>query len=290
MGKREHPRRNSQMKVPKITRETVLEKHALEPRRRCFALHSGIQQKKRNDSKSFSVNFSESIKPIFEEQTKLNLFESKEYKNYYRIIGSNEELEVIASWEKQHGSRVFIRDCLYASLALDTNFVDNESCQRTEIGDLEYRGKNNQEQKAINQLVDIIAKTINDLPFYEGADFICSVPSGSDKKFNLPSSVTSLVSAKISKQDITKGFVFGKQKSSVKASTFDEKWDVWEDAQISFQNNPEFNVDDRTIVLIDDKYQSGITIQYIAMKLQEAGANEVYGLSFVKTLRDTDNI
>ncbi len=59
---------------------------------------------------------------------------------------------------------------------------------------------------------------------------------------------------------------------------------------MSFQNNSAFNVKDKTIILIDDKYQSGITIQYIAMKLQQAGAHEVYGLSFVKTLRDKDNV
>ena len=33
-----------------------------------------------------------------------------------------------------------------------------------------------------------------------------------------------------------------------------------------------------------------LTIQYIAMKLQQAGAHQVYGLSFVKTLRDTGNV
>ena len=36
-------------------------------------------------------------------------------------------------------------------------------------------------------------------------------------------------------------------------------------------------------------FASSIAIQYIAMKLQQAGADEVYGLSFVKTLRDEDN-
>lgn len=102
--------------------------------------------------------------------------------------------------------------------------------------------------------------------------------------------MTKLVSEKVGKQDVTGGFVFNGHKSSVKAANFDEKWNVWEDAQVSFQNSSAFNVNDKTIILIDDKYQSGITIQYIAMKLQQAGADEVYGLSFVKTLRDTDNV
>ena len=85
------------------------------------------------------------------------------------------------------------------------------------------------------------------------------------------------------------GFVFKGPKSSAKQFKIKKKWDVWEDAQVSFQKGRALNVEGKTIVLIDDKYQSGTTIQYIAMKLQDAGAREVYGLCFVKTLRDTDN-
>ena len=150
--------------------------------------------------------------------------------------------------------------------------------------------KKQQDQNAITQLSEIVSQTISDLPFYKDADLICSVPPRPDKDFDLPGSVTKLVSEKVGKQDVTGGFVFNRHKSSVKAANFDEKWNVWEGVQVSFQNSSAFNVNDKTIILIDDKYQSGITIQYTAMKLQQAGADEVYGLSFVKTLRDTDNV
>ncbi len=43
------------------------------------------------------------------------------------------------------------------------------------------------------------------------------------------------------------------------------------------------------ILLLDDLYQSGITMQYVAMKLQKAGAEKIFGLSIVKSLNDTDN-
>jgi predicted amidophosphoribosyltransferase len=46
---------------------------------------------------------------------------------------------------------------------------------------------------------------------------------------------------------------------------------------------------DSDVILIDDKYQSGTTMQFVAMKLQEAGARYIFGISLVKTLRDTDN-
>lgn len=181
-------------------------------------------------------------------------------------------------------------DCLSLSVAIDSNLTDNTSGQYTRMGALEHNGKHNRDQNAINQLADTVSKVVQYLPYYKDADLICSVPARPDKDFDLPNSVTSLVSGKVGKQDVTGGFVLNGQKSSVKTSTFNEKWDVWEGAQVLFQNSPAFNVNDKTVILIDDKYQSGITIQYIAMKLQQAGAHEVYGLSFVKTLRDTDNV
>lgn len=273
------------MKMEEITREAVYKKHCLKPRRRCFADHSGIQQ----HNKSFSVKFSDTIGILFLAETGLPLFQSSQYNNYFRM-NTDEELHQIQQWEEKQGDRVFLRDCLSASIALGTNLIDNMSAEYTQIGLLEHRGKKCQDQEAIVQLSEITAKTINDLPFYKDADLICSVPPGPGKEFDLPSRVTSLVSSIVGKNDVTDGFVYEGVKSSVKTSTFDEKWDVWEKAQVSFKKSAELNVNDQSVILIDDKYQSGITIQYIAMKLQQAGANKVYGLSFVKTLSDTDNV
>ena len=273
--------------MKKITKETVLAEHNNRPRRKQFSVASGLR--KRKDEPIFSVRI-ESAKKVFESQTRLYLRESPEYKDFWCPVTQN-EIERVEEWEKNQGSRVFLRNCLSLSLALDINFTDNTSGQRqrTEIGTLEFEAKNNRDEDSINKLVDIVSQEIQNLPYYKGADLICSVPSRPGKDFDLPRNVTSLVSTKIGKQDVTGGFVFDGQKSSIRMVALDEKWNVWEDAQVYFQNNSEFDVNDKTVVLIDDKYQSGITIQYIAMKLQQAGAHEVYGLCFVKTLRDTDN-
>ncbi len=128
-------------KMKEITKDTVLAAHNQEPRRRCFAEHTGIQQNKNNGSKSFSVKFSETIEKIFRADTGLDLFYSSQFNNHYRVVESDEELQAIQQWEDRQGRRVFIRDCLSASIALDTNLVDNESAQYTHIGSLESRGK-----------------------------------------------------------------------------------------------------------------------------------------------------
>lgn len=42
----------------------------------------------------------------------------------------------------------------------------------------------------------------------------------------------------------------------------------------------------KSVLLIDDLYRSGITMQYIAMKLKEAGASRVFGIAIIKGLRN----
>ncbi len=45
----------------------------------------------------------------------------------------------------------------------------------------------------------------------------------------------------------------------------------------------------RAIPLVDDLYQSGISMNFVAMKLQEAGATHVLGLAAEKTCRNDAN-
>ena len=46
----------------------------------------------------------------------------------------------------------------------------------------------------------------------------------------------------------------------------------------------------KTIVVVDDLYQSGLTLNYIAEELRAAGAKSVLGLAAIKTLGDDDNV
>lgn len=65
----------------------------------------------------------------------------------------------------------------------------------------------------------------------------------------------------------------------------DEKWKALENA--SLKASEKFK--GKKVILLDDKYQSGTTAQFVASRLYEAGAAEVHGLFCVKTWRDTDN-
>ena len=285
-------------KMERITKNSVFAKHnSKESHRKCFS-KSGIKDKKKGRGKFFAISFAETIKPIFEKQTGLQLLKGQyydsflkgRYNNYYLMIKDDNELRIIQDWEKKQGKRIFLRDCLSLSIALDYNKFDPNTPDYTDLGSLENRAKKKRDREAISQLANEVTRAINDLPFYKDADLICSVPSQPDKGFDSPKEVTRLVRAKIGKQDVTDGFIFGGKKAeATKDILVDKKWENWENAQLSFKNNDDCNVEGKTVILIDDKYQSGITIQYIAMKLQEAGAHQIYGLCFVKALRNDDN-
>jgi predicted amidophosphoribosyltransferase len=47
---------------------------------------------------------------------------------------------------------------------------------------------------------------------------------------------------------------------------------------------------DQIVLLIDDIYQSGVSTNYVAMLMLEAGAKKVFGLACEKTCRNDDNI
>ena len=53
-----------------------------------------------------------------------------------------------------------------------------------------------------------------------------------------------------------------------------QSWDLLIDTDLSGKN----------VILVDDMYQSGVTMQYVAMKMKEAGAKRVFGMALVKSL------
>ena len=285
--------------MDKITEEAVeqartkLDKTGdLETKRICFATTHATALTKEDPPKkpgyfgAFNVPFGGGFKRLFP----LPLFSPPQddfyVDSYWRSIRSKEEFEEIKKWMERQGERVFLRDCLYASIAMSHNLKDvKPNSDKTEIGKLEYQAKQNRNKDAIKALAMHSINTIKDFPLYNEADLVCAVPSTPDKEYDLPAEIVSIVSDALDKDDITQGFSFDADKESITDAPEDEKWEIWENAELTFNGS----LTDKTIILIDDKYQSGITIQYVAMKLQEAGASRVLGLCMVKTMKDDDN-
>jgi predicted amidophosphoribosyltransferase len=114
---------------------------------------------------------------------------------------------------------------------------------------------------------------------------ICAVPPSPDKEWDLPTEIVRLVSEKTDKPNISALVQFGAPKKSIKVTSLAQKWATLEAAELSVNTN----LTGSRVILIDDKYQSGTTAQFVASRLYGADADEVNGLFCVKTWRDTDN-
>jgi hypothetical protein len=254
---------------------------------RIYFLGTHAKQPKRSTGDyvgKFEIPFLNTIGPIFTHDTGLELFSSK-FGGFWHSIRTEASFQEVQNWVLKQGCRVFIRDCLDLSIALDLNFKDNTGI-RTETGMLEARCKESRDVPAINALSDVMSNTISEICGYKDCSFIAAVPPRPGKGYDLPSSLASEIAKRRGLNDLTGHFTFSAPKGPIKAVKLNEKWTNWESAGLSFS----FEFKQRPpVILIDDKYQSGITLQYVASRLRAAGAGKIYGLCVVKTLRDTDN-
>ena len=65
-------------------------------------------------------------------------------------------------------------------------------------------------------------------------------------------------------------------------ATAEEKLDMIQSWGLRFGEDTDLN--GKTVLLVDDMYQSGVTLQYIAMRMKELGAKRVFGMTLVRSL------
>lgn len=83
--------------------------------------------------------------------------------------------------------------------------------------------------------------------------------------------------------DISDQIYWENKSGSLKdVATAEEKLDMIQSWGLQFGKGLDLN--EKTVLLVDDMYQSGITLQYIAMRMKEVGAKRVFGMTLVKSL------
>ena len=206
------------------------------PHRISFAYSHRDQPKRSSNGYvgRFSVPFDNTIKKIFQADTNLPLFANRiGGVGYWRSIQSEAEFQTIQNWVQHQGTRIFLRDCLDLSIALDQNLQDNQSGKYTDLGNLENSAKTDQNPIAIAiaKLVECYVAAIQDLPYYRDANFVAAVPPRPGKPFDLPTELTKRIALELGKTDLTHCFKFGTEKGTVKDLPVDEKWEAWEKNQ-----------------------------------------------------------
>ncbi len=192
-------------------------------------------------------------------------------------------------------------DELDCCVALDYNAESpSELAQhrRTPIGQLEYRAKYEQSERAVaviaehmTALYKRIGGVVPSTPYY-----LTYIPSAVQKQFDLPRELAHALAKRLSACQgkatpprlLRPKLVGGKP--PLKELPLVDKIACWRSLQQSGAISLSDSVVDRTVIVVDDLYQSGSTIWSYAAYLKAAGAAAAIGMVCVKSCRDTDNL
>ncbi len=267
------------MPPKQITLQRLEQLRTLTPRRRRFSDNPTICEQE-DGTCSISFVFT-SVDRLFRHDTQIRTIDGP-YSHYLKLS----DLKVIGravKWHDRHKRFIFLRDFLDCSIALDFNFA--ERGRYTELGLAEYNAKYARHGPSIEALVKACVRAISEISLYRESDVICSVPPSPEKEWDLPTEIAQLVSERTGKPDISALLRFRATKKSIKATSLEGKWEALGAATLYVDQS----VSGKRVILLDDKYQSGTTAQFMASKLYDAGVTEVNGLFCIKTWRDTDN-
>jgi hypothetical protein len=205
---------------------------------------------------------------------------------------ASEEIESVRRWLVTVGRFVAIRDLLPITFALDYDRENGDPARpRTRIGALRSRAKpygtspSADTYIAAQDLAQACIAALGQLTCYSAVDCVIAVPASKiDKPFDLPRYVAHEVASSLGKDDLTAAMRTIRDRPSLKDLSLAEKMQALEGTV-----EVDRSVGGRRILLLDDLYQSGITMNYSAMMLQLAGAKTVFGLACEKTVRNDDN-
>ncbi len=192
------------------------------------------------------------------------------------------------------GSYVAIRDCLALSFALD---YDREGGKpgnpRTTIGRLRKRAKTyggpptKDTFAAADELIQACLEGLQELTCYDSATCVVAMPpSDPEKGFDLPEYLAAGISRGLGKPDRSTAVLTTRKRPPSKSVALEKKLSAI-DGTVSVAPDVFRN---QIVLLVDDLYQSGVTMNYVAMLLLEAGAKKVFGLACEKTCRNDDNV
>lgn len=170
----------------------------------------------------------------------------------------------------------------------------NPDKPQTKIGVLRGRAKPYGGEKptsdtfvAANKLIRACLKFIENVDCYKSINVLVAMPpSDPTKPYNLPAHIASGIARALNKPDFTKGIKTISPRSGLKEVAIENKLSTLEGTIAVDQKLFKGEM----VLLIDDLYQSGVSINYAAMLLLEAGAKKIFGLACEKTCSNDDNV
>jgi Phosphoribosyl transferase domain len=265
-----------------ITLERFNELRSAEPRRLCFGTTRKLSRGTNGPATGFlNLNFRETIDRLL--PWDLERFDGKFGRQYRRVIRSEAEYCAIEHWIGENADVVFIRSLLGVCVAAGEH--QSAPGNHTVIGDLERRAKYTPDNDARANLLDRMEAIYRRLLGALEIDALCAVPPTNAGEFCLPVWLAAGLSQRMGVEDLSPSIGWTGTKPKMKEVDVDHKWATLESVGLTIGAS----VEGRRILIIDDLYQSGATVHFVASKLQSAGAAEMHCFAVVKSMRDTDN-
>lgn len=190
-------------------------------------------------------------------------------------------------------------DILDYCVATDFNFNFDDGA-RTSVGEAEFSLKyriteisNEEAEYYGNILVDKIKNCCDVLPINKMNVYFTTIPINKNENENdkLSYNLVQKISSILNNYNV---FIVKCYKPSFKDKTLNEKISIWNEiysdiSKIEFIGKVAIDIIDKDVIIIDDLYQSGISMWSYAKFLKSLGARRVIGISAVKSLRDSDN-
>jgi len=243
--------------------------------------------------------FKETFVPAFEEMCK-----SIDHRRPFLTTGvahytflknvTDNDIEKVRQWLELLQPYVAIRDCLALSFAIDYDSEDgNPGRPFTTVGNLRKQAKTygktptHASLAAADELIKLCLHALRELTCYDSATCVVAVPpSDPAKPYNLPQHIAAGIAAGLGKKDLCAHVKTNRARQSVRGTPCAEKLPVIE-GTVSVTPGV---FEGQTVLLVDDLYQSGVTMNYVAMLLLESGAKKVFGLACEKTCSNDDNV
>lgn len=212
----------------------------------------------------------------------------------YAYLNADEDgLEQVRAWLRAMERLVACRDLLAVSFALDYDREDGSPDQpQTSIAALRREAKPYDRAPstachgAAARIADTMLEALSAVTAYEAADMVVAMPpSEPDRPYDLPRILAAHVADRTGREDGTAFVITTRERPQLKNLGLAAKLDAL-DGTIAVEASA---VKDRTVLLVDDLYQSGVSMNFVAMKLQQAGARAILGLAAEKTCRNDDN-
>lgn len=259
------------------------------------ALH---EPKKDGQDWSLVLPFCETLKNAFDSMCSVNtigLREGKERCYTFFIDSREKDIEKVRNWLSKVGAYVAIRDCLALSFTLDYDRVNGDPNRpQTRIGALRSRAKPYDGQArhdtfvAADEMIASCLKFIEDIDCYQDVDAIVAMPpSDPHKSFNLPFYLSAGIARDLGQPDLTGNIITCAPRKGLKEVPLENKLETLK-GTIKVIDAKLFN--GKVLLLIDDLYQSGISMNYAAMLMLQSGARKIYGLACEKTCSNDDNV